>query len=398
LIGKPIKSSASTPVSSPCAPDATSPTPAPAPDPSAAHDLIPEPLLTIDELRRLWTGLGPREDIPPAFERIILYVDDLDRCPPQKVVEVLQAAHLLLGFRLFVVLIGVDERWVSRALARHYKEMLADPSDGEQDGAATSHDYLEKIFQIPYWVRPMESEASEKFIGGLVGEAAERERKHAVARELERLPATASASDAATTPTPTHELRGRPPASERASAQPAAQTDAAARELTTDAEPHAAEPETKADAEPEPPEVEARAMVLETHERDFMIRLAPFAGESPRRGKRFVNAYRLIKAGLRPSVVASFAAPDGQDYRALLVQLAISTGAPLAAAAYFDALAVARELATVRAAVEGAPGLADDDRQRVLGALDLAERDGVTAAALARWSSLARRYSFVPRS
>ncbi|HEX5715789.1 MAG TPA: P-loop NTPase fold protein, partial [Thermoanaerobaculia bacterium] len=37
------------------------------------------------------------------INRIVLYIDDLDRCPPQKVVEVLQAVHLLLAFPLFVV-------------------------------------------------------------------------------------------------------------------------------------------------------------------------------------------------------------------------------------------------------------------------------------------------------
>lgn len=146
---------------------------------SRARDLTPEPLLTIDEVRRLWTGLGLGADIPPAFERIVLYIDDLDRCPPAKVVEVLQAAHLLLGFRLFVVLIAVDERWVSRALARHYAEMLLDPRDSSRtsEGAATSHDYLEKIFQIPYWVRPMADIASQSYIDGLLGP---RERKQAI--------------------------------------------------------------------------------------------------------------------------------------------------------------------------------------------------------------------------
>jgi hypothetical protein len=370
LIGKPIKLV-------PCPPVVPVVTPSP-----AAHDLAPEPLLTLDELHRLWTGLGPREDIPPAFERIILYVDDLDRCPPQKVVEVLQAAHLLLGFRLFVVLIGVDERWVSRALARHYKEMLADPSEGEHGGAATSHDYLEKIFQIPYWVRPMESDASEKFIGALVDEGAKRDSSNAVARELARMDEPALAPTA------------KPSPAELVPSRPVTPAPSPTTKRTTTPEPDADAQETAA----EPLEVETRAMLLDTHEREFMIRLAPFAGESPRRGKRFVNAYRLIKAGLRPSVIASFSGPDTQDYRALLVQLAISTGAPLAAGAYFDALARAHDYAAMRIAVEAAPGLIAEDRHRVLGALDVAEQCGLTPAALARWSSLARRYSFVPRS
>jgi hypothetical protein len=29
----------------------------------------------------------------PRFSRIILYIDDLDRCPPDKVVDVLQVVH-----------------------------------------------------------------------------------------------------------------------------------------------------------------------------------------------------------------------------------------------------------------------------------------------------------------
>jgi hypothetical protein len=167
-------------------------------------------------------------------------------------------------------------------------------------------------------------------------------------------------------------------------------------EARTSDEPQDAEQEPTI----EPPEAETRAMVLETHEREFMIRLAPFAGESPRRGKRFVNAYRLIKAGLRPSVLVTFTNSDGgsQGYRALLVQLAIATGAPLAAGVYFDALARRSDYASVRAAMETAPGLDGLDRQRVLGALDIAERSGLTPTALASWSSLARRYSFVPRS
>jgi len=39
---------------------------------------------------------------PPPLERIMLYIDDLDRCPPRRVVEVLEAVHLMLALDLFV--------------------------------------------------------------------------------------------------------------------------------------------------------------------------------------------------------------------------------------------------------------------------------------------------------
>src|SRR6185369_118728 len=114
------------------------------------------------------------------IDRIVLYIDDLDRCPPKQVVDVLQAIHLLLAFELFVVVVGVDARWVRHALRKHYPEMLDEsPDDQKSDGkketrwtrAATPRDYVEKIFQIPFWIKPMEPGDSEKLFKGLIPDA-----------------------------------------------------------------------------------------------------------------------------------------------------------------------------------------------------------------------------------
>ena len=94
------------------------------------------------------------------IDRIILYIDDLDRCPPEKVVEVLQAIHLILAFPLFVVIVGVDVRWIYNSLLAKYGDMLSmedenrlksnDFSQEAIKGGATPFDYLEKVFQIPF--------------------------------------------------------------------------------------------------------------------------------------------------------------------------------------------------------------------------------------------------------
>ena len=108
------------------------------------------------------------------INRIVLYIDDLDRCPPAKVVEVLQAVHLLLAFPLFVVIVGVDARWISRSLETRYRELLRADGDGEASalartfGTARSEDYLEKIFQIPLWLRPMEPGDVRRMVRGLL--------------------------------------------------------------------------------------------------------------------------------------------------------------------------------------------------------------------------------------
>lgn len=98
---------------------------------------------------------------PPPVSRIVLYIDDLDRCPDERVVEVLRLVHLLLAFPLFVCVVAVDPRWVTRCL--HQAPGLIDVEEGaelanEVGVPATATDYLEKIFQIPLWLRPVPSE------------------------------------------------------------------------------------------------------------------------------------------------------------------------------------------------------------------------------------------------
>jgi hypothetical protein len=117
------------------------------------------------------------------IDRIILYIDDLDRCPPEKVVEVLQAIHLILAFPLFVVVVGVDVRWISKSLIKQYGTMLAPvnesngtPTDLDAEAEyslkykenATPYDYLEKIFQIPFRLQPMDNLTKRKYIGKLL--------------------------------------------------------------------------------------------------------------------------------------------------------------------------------------------------------------------------------------
>ncbi|HKQ51849.1 MAG TPA: P-loop NTPase fold protein, partial [Pyrinomonadaceae bacterium] len=122
---------------------------------------------------------GKEKSDAKTINRIVLYIDDLDRCPPERVVQVLQAIHLLLAFPLFVVVVGVDARWVTRSLQESYEwlraEADADGHEQKRDDAqatgevqgATPHDYLEKIFQIPFWLKPMEDDDCKDLIEGL---------------------------------------------------------------------------------------------------------------------------------------------------------------------------------------------------------------------------------------
>jgi hypothetical protein len=77
------------------------------------------------------------------YGRMVVLIDDLDRCEPGKMVEVLQAINLLLGFESFVVCLGIDARLVTRAIERHYEGLL-------EQAHASGYEYLDKIVQIPF--------------------------------------------------------------------------------------------------------------------------------------------------------------------------------------------------------------------------------------------------------
>ncbi|MDR6763804.1 putative kinase [Flavobacterium sp. 2755] len=95
------------------------------------------------------------EDFKKMFnkplQRIILYIDDLDRCPEDRVVEVLEAVNLLMAFPLFIVVVGVDPRWVKTALNHKYEKLFSG-SDPNDDKISASN-YLEKIFQVPFHIK-----------------------------------------------------------------------------------------------------------------------------------------------------------------------------------------------------------------------------------------------------
>jgi len=100
----------------------------------------------------------------PMFQRgkprIVLFIDDLDRCEPDKVITVLEAMQLLVKTDLFVVVAAIDLRYVCLSLEKRdkYKNVL------DKHNSPTSMDYLEKIIQIPYRLPMISDDGMEKFI------------------------------------------------------------------------------------------------------------------------------------------------------------------------------------------------------------------------------------------
>jgi hypothetical protein len=228
----------------------------------------------------------------PPVSRIVLYIDDLDRCPEDKVIEVLRTVHLLLAFPLFVCVVAVDPRWVTACLWKapglvsgdrwHLgpdgpRVHTADASKDEQlertfGKPATPADFLEKIFQIPLWLRPVPAAQRPDLVRALldpdftVTAATERSTTRAPAESLDEATAIRAAALAMA-------LAPRPPQ----------------RSVE-----HGASKRAPAD------------QTIDVVELDYLSQLGGLLDGNPRALKRFVNTYRLVKSALSDVELAVF--------------------------------------------------------------------------------------------
>ncbi len=238
----------------------------------------------------------------PVIERIILFIDDLDRCPENKVMEVLQAVHLLLAFKLFVVVVGVDARWVSRSIKEVHPHLLNEwkhldensveseeenrtDKDAAVTNTASTLDYLEKIFQIPFWLKPLDSsDQIRNLIEGTIQDkiVEEQDKKGGDGGESNGNGDNGNGDDSA--------------------------------ELVYDA----------ADKDKEP-DLTPEFLGLNENELEFLSDLGAIAGNSPRAIKRFINLYRLVKGTHEEMQSRAFSEKKG-GYAEVQLILAIQSG------------------------------------------------------------------------
>ena len=102
-------------------------------------------------------------------QRLVVFIDDLDRCLPEKAVEVLEAIKLFLDVPGCIFVLGLDKKVVARGIEIKYRE-LGLPMDrkGKQEFFIEGDRYLEKIIQLPFKIPPIESEDMSDFVCGLI--------------------------------------------------------------------------------------------------------------------------------------------------------------------------------------------------------------------------------------
>jgi hypothetical protein len=284
-------------------------------------------------------------DATTKVERIVLIVDDLDRCSPDVVVRVLEAVHILLASSLFVVIVGVDPRWLCGALQTRFKGLL-----GAEDSAGTAapSEFLEKIFQIPFHVPEM-SAAGRRALAAASLPAPGGSALPALSRLLQ-----ADMSDP-----------GNRAQDEQAETAPQTPSRSQSPSLPT-----------------------VRPVALEPEEHELLLTLSEVAGDTPRRLKRFLRCYMILRASLDRDSLADWR--EAKLYDAPTRLLAAIAATPEAWPTVCEALRTAKDANTAAAVVQactGLPARSVDTLKTVFGKI-------ISAGDIRSWLDEVNRFTF----
>lgn len=97
------------------------------------------------------------------INKLIVLIDDLDRCLPDRIIDNLEAIKLFLNVKNTAFVIGADPRIVRHAIEYRYKDMV-DEHNEENSNVRIVHDYLEKLIQIPYYLPKLSDSEVETYI------------------------------------------------------------------------------------------------------------------------------------------------------------------------------------------------------------------------------------------
>ena len=91
------------------------------------------------------------------IEHLVIFVDELDRCTPDTVLDIFAAMRLFLFVEKTSFIIGADSRLVDYAIKSRYKNIVGNDLD-------ISKEYLEKLIQYPVTIPKLDELELERYL------------------------------------------------------------------------------------------------------------------------------------------------------------------------------------------------------------------------------------------
>jgi hypothetical protein len=100
--------------------------------------------------------------------RIIIFVDDLDRCLPNGVIQVLESMKLFFDLSGFIFVVGLDQNVIEWCIDNQYKDRWGKETDDKDIFQIKGADYIKKIFQVPFNLLPVSLTQLGEFLCSLI--------------------------------------------------------------------------------------------------------------------------------------------------------------------------------------------------------------------------------------
>ena len=91
--------------------------------------------------------------LPEPSRRVVIFVDDLDRCGPDQALALLDAIKIFLDVPNCVFVLGIDRSIIQQALVKKYP-----------DDPVAQREYLSKIVQLPFQLPPLTTDDLAGFL------------------------------------------------------------------------------------------------------------------------------------------------------------------------------------------------------------------------------------------
>jgi hypothetical protein len=120
---------------------------------------------------------------PNPQRRIVVFIDDLDRCLPLNALAVLESMKLFFDLEGFVFIACLDQQVIERAVELRYAEprergadeprapasgMTSEQALAPSAGSVSGRDYIKKIFQVPFGLPVVDRSLLEELVSKLV--------------------------------------------------------------------------------------------------------------------------------------------------------------------------------------------------------------------------------------
>lgn len=97
------------------------------------------------------------------IDNVIVLIDDLDRCQPDRIIDTLEAIKLFLSVKKTVFVIAADDKVIQYAIKRKYPPL-------ENMAVDLDTEYIEKIIQLPIYIPDLSNKDIENYLMLLVAQ------------------------------------------------------------------------------------------------------------------------------------------------------------------------------------------------------------------------------------